>query len=311
MVPTYRRPEDLRRCLRALAAQLLSADEIIVVVRDNDAATWELLQSEDLTRLSLRTVTVTKPGLVEAMNTGLQQVCTDIVAITDDDAAPHPDWTQRIVAQFAVNPNIGGVGGRDYLHVGGVLQDGRARVVGKVPTFGKHVGNHHLGFGQPREVDTLKGVNCSYRIEAIRPIGFDTRLRGSGAQVHWEISLGMELRRAGWKLIYDPQIAVDHYTAARFDEDQRGASFNSLAITNAAYNEALIRLSYLSPFERVIFYCWSVLIGTLGTPGLLQWLRFLPSEGSRAGASFLAAVKGKFDAWNDTWRSDHRRAKLH
>jgi hypothetical protein len=54
------------------------------------------------------------------------------------------------------NQKIGGVGGRDYMHIGGVLQDGRARVVGKVPLFGKHIGNHHLGFGEPREVDMLK-----------------------------------------------------------------------------------------------------------------------------------------------------------
>ncbi|RAG65491.1 hypothetical protein DN536_36710, partial [Burkholderia multivorans] len=29
--------------------------------------------------------------------------------------------------------------------------------------------------------------------------------------------------RAGWKLMYDPAIAVDHYPAERFDDDRRDA----------------------------------------------------------------------------------------
>jgi cellulose synthase/poly-beta-1,6-N-acetylglucosamine synthase-like glycosyltransferase len=307
MVPTYRRPQDLRRCLRALTVQLLPADEVIVVVRANDELTHEVLQEQDFKEFPVRIVTVAQPGQVAALNAGLEQVRTDVVAITDDDAAPHPDWTMRIVAHYSVSGKIGGVGGRDNLHINGVLQEGRASVVGKVPAVGKHIGNHHIGFGAPREVDTLKGVNCSYRTQAVRPIGFDRRLRGSGAQCHNDMSIGNELRQAGWKLIYDPQIVVDHYTAARFDEDQR-SGFNPVATRNTAYNEALIRMTYLPPLRRVMFWCWSVLIGTRGSPGFAQWIRFLPSQGSLAGAKFFAAAKGRFDAWNETWRSVRRRA---
>jgi hypothetical protein len=44
------------------------------------------------------------------------------------------------------------------------------------------IGNHHLGVGEPREVDVLKGVNMSYRRTAIADIHFDERMRGTGAQ---------------------------------------------------------------------------------------------------------------------------------
>jgi glycosyltransferase involved in cell wall biosynthesis len=301
MIPTYRRPDDLRRCLRALAGQLLLPSEVIVVARDSDSETWHALDALGAADFLLRTVAVAQPGLVFAMNAGLAEVHGDIVAITDDDAAPHPDWTQRIAAAFAASPHIGGVGGRDYMHVGGVLMDGRARVVGKLPRVGKHVGRHHLGYGPPREVDMLKGVNGAYRTKALAPIGFDTRLRGSGAQMHWEISLGLALRRAGWKLIYDPQIAVDHYLARRFDEDQRDA-FNPVALQNGAYNEAIIRLEYLSPLDRAAFMGWAVLVGTRASPGLVQWLRFAPRERGLAAAKFAAALRGRLHAWNDTRR---------
>jgi glycosyltransferase involved in cell wall biosynthesis len=298
LIPTYNRPDDLARCLDALAKQQRPADEVILVVRDSDRATWERLRVLDAAGLRLRTVTVTLPGVVQALNAGLSQTQADIVAITDDDAAPHPDWTERLARYFEARADVGGVGGRDRMHIGGVLLAGKARVVGKVPRVGKHVGNHHLGYGSAREVDALKGVNCAYRVAAIKAIGFDTRLRGSGAQVHWEISLGLALKRAGWSLVYDPEIVVEHFLAERYDEDQR-FSFNPLAMQNAAYNETLIRMDSPSAFDRIAFLCWAVVIGTRANPGLAQWIRFVPREGSLAGRKLKTTLSGRLQAWRD------------
>lgn len=270
-----------------------------MVVRNDDRETWQTL--ENLAAPAFRTVSVTQPGLVHAMNAGLATVETDILAITDDDAAPHADWLERIVATFATSPAIGAVGGRDVLYVNGVLQDGRASIVGRVPALGRHVGNHHLGFGAARDVDALKGVNGAYRTAALRPIGFDRRLRGKGAQVYWELSLGIALRRAGWRLVYDPQILVDHFTAPRFDEDQRHG-FNPIAMSNLAYNEAIVRLEHLSPAKRSAYVAWAMLVGTRAVPGLAQRLRFARVEGATAGKKYRAALAGLRDAVLDTLR---------
>jgi len=297
LVPTYRRPQDLLRCIRAIAAQERVPDEVIVVVRDIDAETWMMvdrIRGEVLP--SLRTIRVDVPGQVQALNAGLALATGDIIAITDDDAEPHADWVARIVAHFERNPDVAGVGGRDFLHVNNVLQQGQERIVGRVPYVGRHRGNHHLGYGPAREVDVLKGVNGSYRTVALREIGFDTRLRGTGAQVHWEISLCLALKRRGWKLLYDPAVAVNHYLAPRFDEDQR-TGFNSLALRNAVFNETFIRIEHLSPVRRVFFMAWGILLGTRASPGLVQWLRFLPSQRGLSGDKFLAALFGRRDAW--------------
>ena len=40
LIPTYRRPKDLGRCLEALQKQTRPADEVLVVVRNTDAETW-------------------------------------------------------------------------------------------------------------------------------------------------------------------------------------------------------------------------------------------------------------------------------
>ena len=43
VIPTYRRPKDLQRCLTALETQTQQADEVLVVVRNNDEETQAFL----------------------------------------------------------------------------------------------------------------------------------------------------------------------------------------------------------------------------------------------------------------------------
>ncbi|OUL34787.1 glycosyl transferase family A [Nostoc sp. T09] len=296
LIPTYRRPLDLSRCLLALQAQTKPVDRVIVVVRDIDAQTWEFLAQFSPHNLPLHIVKVTVPGVVAALNAGLAAVEGDIVSITDDDAVPHPDWLEKINAHFICDRRIGGVGGRDWVHQGNKVIDDSRQIVGKLQWFGRVIGNHHLGVGEPREVDVLKGVNMSFRQEAIAQLRFDERMRGTGAQVHFEMAFTLALKQAGWKLIYDPQVAVDHYPAQRFDEDQRN-NFNEIAFINLVHNETLVLLEYLPLFRRAVFLLWAILVGTRDSLGLVQWLRLLPSQGQLAGKKCWASLRGRWHGW--------------
>ncbi|YAF93969.1 MAG: glycosyltransferase family 2 protein [Nodularia sp. CChRGM 3473] len=295
LIPTYRRPLDLSRCLLALQVQTKPVDQVIVVVRDTDAETWQFLAEFHPQNLPLQTVEVTQPGVVAALNAGLAAVAGDILSMTDDDAAPHPDWLERITAHFISDSCIGGVGGRDWVHYGNKLEDGQAAIVGKLQWFGRVIGNHHLGVGKPREVDVLKGVNMSFRTQAMGQLQFDQRMRGTGAQVHFEMAFTLALKRAGWKMIYDPQVAVDHYPAQRFDEDQRH-NFNEVAFINLVHNETLVLLEHLPPQRRIIFWLWAILVGTRDNLGCIQWLRLLPREGQLASQKLLASWRGRWQA---------------
>jgi glycosyltransferase involved in cell wall biosynthesis len=303
IIPTYRRPKDLARCLEALKQQTRPVDELVVVVRDTDVESWLLLETFNRSFLPLLTVKVSAPGVVEAMNAGLDAASGEIVAFTDDDAAPHPDWLERIEAHFLSDDRIGGVGGRDWLYCGTKLQElGESRIVGQVQWFGRVIGNHHLGVGIPRKVDVLKGVNMSFRRRAIESFRFDKRMRGTGAQVHFELAFTLKLKQASWLIIYDPMVAVDHYPAQRFDEDRRN-QFNRIALMNEVHNETLALLEYLSLPRRIVFIVWAVLIGTSKKRGFLQWLRFLPEEGLFAGQQLSASLLGLWQGWL-TWKMD-------
>ncbi|MEY2831239.1 MAG: hypothetical protein RLZZ574_497, partial [Cyanobacteriota bacterium] len=297
IIPTYRRPQDLQRCLAALKQQHRIVDELLVVIRDTDEETSQFLATFNLDGLPLTLVYVSVPGVIAALNAGLTKFSGDLVAITDDDAAPHQDWLAKIEAWFLSDHKIAGVGGRDQQ----LSDPGTQKIVGKVQWFGRVIGNHHLGVGEAREVDLLKGVNMSYRRTAIAGKLFDERLRGTGAQVHFELEFSLALKQAGWRLIYDPQILTDHYPAVRFDEDCR-YDFNELAWSNAVHNQTLSLLGYLSPLRRVAFLFWSILIGTQDAFGLIQWWRFLPSQGELATKKWLASLRGHWWGWR-SWQN--------
>jgi cellulose synthase/poly-beta-1,6-N-acetylglucosamine synthase-like glycosyltransferase len=298
VIPSYRRPKDLARCLDALKKQKRPADQVLVTVRDTDTETWTFLESfnPQLLPLSIIKVSVAVPGVVAAMNAGMDAACGEIVAFTDDDATAHTDWLERIEAHFLSDSNIGGVGGRDWVYHGAELEKGEREVVGQVQWFGRVIGEHHLGVGEAREVDVLKGVNMSFRRSAVAQMHFDRRMRGTGAQVHFELAFSLALKRAGWKLIYDPKVAVNHYPAQRFDEDQRNR-FNDIALLNAIHNETLVLLEHLPPTRRAVFLLWAVLVGTRESLGLVQYLRFLPGEGLLAGQKLLASWRGRWQGW--------------
>jgi GT2 family glycosyltransferase len=296
LIPTWRRPASLPDCLAGLQAQTRRPEEVLVVVRDSDAATRAVLAATKPKGFELRTVTVSMPGVVPAMNAGLAAMQGDIIAITDDDSIPRPDWLARLEAHFQGRDAVGGVGGRDWVHRDAKVEDGAASTVGRVRWHGRVIGNHHLGTGGPREVDVLKGANMSYRRAAIQRIGFDEQLRRPAAQPHFEVALSLAVKRAGWKLVYDPAVAVDHYPAQRFDDDRRETP-SPQALQNAVHNETYALLRWLPWWHKPLAFLYGLSVGTRWAPGLIiaaeRWVRESDSSGVRT--RFRASLLGRLD----------------
>jgi glycosyltransferase involved in cell wall biosynthesis len=297
VVPTFRRPDDLRRCLGGLSAQTRPADEVLVVTREEDAETRQALSSQDMP-LDVRRVDVLEAGVVAALTAGLDAVRADVVAITDDDAVPAPDWLARIERHFRSDAAVAAAGGRDRVHEAGRVLNGARHEVGRVRWYGRVIGNHHLGVGGPRAVELLKGVNMSFRVTALGALRPDTRLLGRGAQVHFELGLCLALARRGWKIVYDPAVTVDHYPACRFDDDQRGApSFGALC--DAAHNELYLLMRWLPAWRKPFALGYAFLVGgSRESPGILIVAVRLV-RGSDAAAlvrRFLAAQRGRLRA---------------
>jgi glycosyltransferase involved in cell wall biosynthesis len=296
IIPSYGRADALRRCLAAVARQTRRPDEVLVITREDDKATGAVVR-EAMAQLPLRSIDVREPGLVAASNLGLAAARGDIVAFTDDDTEPWSDWLRRIEDHFLTMPDLGALGGRDWLYADGVLRQGRARTIGRVQWYGRRVGNHHLGVGAAREVEIIKGANMAYRGAAVAGLQFDRRLKGGDAEWCLEPGFAFAVRRRGWRVVYDPAVAVDHHHPA-----PRLALDSALAVTrtyNRVFNETLVLLEYLPAHRRVVFVLWAFLVGTRDAPGLVQWFRFLWWRRPSATRRLLMAWRARLDALRD------------
>jgi glycosyltransferase involved in cell wall biosynthesis/GT2 family glycosyltransferase len=292
IVPTYKRPESLLRCLDALVRQDTQPDEIVVVTRrDDDASRRRISERRAKSiRLVLIDIPAGYPGLVAALNAGVEASRGEIVCLTDDDAEPRPDWISRMLAAFCHDPSIAAVGGRDWIYQDGQLIAGAAARVGVLTRWGRVIGNHHLGVGPPRDVAVLKGVNLGVRGDLLREVRFDTRLRGLATEHHSELGLCLILRRMGYRTVYDPSIAVDHRPQPRVAESRE---LSPKGVRDAAHNETLALLEYLPPLRQAKHLLWATMVGTRGAPGFVQAIRLLLTTRDHKVNIFVSNLVGR------------------
>jgi len=93
VVPTHGRPERLRRLLDALAEQTVEC-EVVVGHDGTSAATTDVIAGHPLAAAGrLRAVTVAPgSGPAPKRNAGWRAGSGSLVAFTDDDCRPAPDW---------------------------------------------------------------------------------------------------------------------------------------------------------------------------------------------------------------------------
>jgi glycosyltransferase involved in cell wall biosynthesis len=128
VVPTYRRPELLDRCLAALDRQDVDPAEYEVLVADDaasDTTRRHVAIRARMTRPAVRYLAVTTShGPAAARNVGWRAARGEVVAFTDDDCCPDPGWLAAGLA--ACSSDVAAVSGRVVVH-GGQCQDHEAQ----------------------------------------------------------------------------------------------------------------------------------------------------------------------------------------
>jgi GT2 family glycosyltransferase len=100
VVPTYKRPDLLQRCLSALLVQSLARDAFEIIVCDDGpsaqakAVAMQAAQRGN-GRPNVRYLEVRDTqGPAGARNLGWRNAAADVIAFTDDDTVPEPGWLQ-------------------------------------------------------------------------------------------------------------------------------------------------------------------------------------------------------------------------
>lgn len=107
VIPTYRRPDLLYRCLNALKKQIFPWEEFeVLVVSDGpDEITATIVNCfDDMPFHCLQTNE--RKGPAAARNHGWQHAKGDLVAFTDDDTIPEPLWLISFYKKYAGEKEI-------------------------------------------------------------------------------------------------------------------------------------------------------------------------------------------------------------
>jgi GT2 family glycosyltransferase len=273
IIPTYQRPDWIRRAVQSLAVQGRPPDEVIAVARDTDLPTHEAIASLQRSSLPflLRRELVTDPGFMPPVKRGLAVADADVIAVMDDDAEATDGWSERMLAHYAI-PEVGAVGGRvinmDGEKLSWVRETSR---VGYVSPVGNFVGEMYCRttFTEPVEVWFLMGGNMSFRREVAKRIEFDMELNRNVAQ-GYEVDIGLQVRAMGWKIVFDPLLAIRHYTAPRAVVGVRAT--DAEGIQWSSFNHVRVALRRLPTSRRAACLAYQLAIGHRHAPGLLPFI---------------------------------------
>ncbi|WP_200937224.1 MULTISPECIES: glycosyltransferase family 2 protein [unclassified Phenylobacterium] len=107
VVPHYNDLVGLDRCLSALQAQTLPAGEFEIIVADNASPVGEAAVAEAIGGRA-RLVVVTERGAGPARNGGVALAGGEILAFTDSDCIPSPQWLSEGLAALGRSDFVGG-----------------------------------------------------------------------------------------------------------------------------------------------------------------------------------------------------------
>jgi cellulose synthase/poly-beta-1,6-N-acetylglucosamine synthase-like glycosyltransferase len=201
VIPAFNEEELIADCLEAVLAQTLQPYEIIVVDNNSTDNTAEIASSY----AGVTVITENHQGIFFARNAGFNVATGDIIARTDADSLPAPDWLQTVL-EYLVDNNSAAVTGR--------LQFSDVFGLGLL-TKAEAIVRRNL-INSTNLPKFLSGANMAIRRDAWQDIWSKTCPM---LDIHEDVDLTIHLQRHGLRVGFEPKMVVS--TSAR----RMGSSF--------------------------------------------------------------------------------------
>jgi GT2 family glycosyltransferase len=192
VIPTFKRRLLLERCLNALLLQTMdpAAYEIIIADDEPSLETKRLVEAyAGRTFLPVIRYCAVQGshGPAAARNQGWQAAAGELIAFTDDDCIPEPDWLARGISAFT--PDVAGISGRVIVPVGSGPTD------------------HERNSSFLEEAEFVT-ANCMYRKRILADVGgFDERFTAAWRE---DADLFFSLLKRGERLLSVSDAIVIH-----------------------------------------------------------------------------------------------------
>ncbi|MDL5053730.1 glycosyltransferase [Oscillatoria laete-virens NRMC-F 0139] len=200
IVPVYNGEADLPELLAGLRSQSYPADRTELIIVDNASRDRTLAILKDsaaqIPNLQVKSENEIQSSYA-ARNTGIKAATGEILAFTDADCRPQPDWLENLVAPFS-QPQIGIVAGEILAFPGNSLLEQYADAQETLSQ--KHTLAHPFcPYGQT--------ANLAVRRQAFNQVGlFRPYLTtGGDADICWRI-----LQQTEWQIEFAPNAIIRH-----------------------------------------------------------------------------------------------------
>ncbi len=193
IIPVWNGQATIGKCLRAIEAQTYPAELTQVLVIDNGSTddTTSIIRSFPGCML----LSETAPGSYAARNLGLRHASGDIIAFTDADCIPDPEWLERIVEALAQKPRAGVIAGRISTFTDGPMTD--AAIFDSLFAFRQQT------LASRNQCVTANWASPAAVLKEVGP--FDAELKSGG---DW--ALAEEIAAAGYPVVYCEKAHVRH-----------------------------------------------------------------------------------------------------
>jgi N-acetylglucosaminyl-diphospho-decaprenol L-rhamnosyltransferase len=220
VVVNYESGEQLERCVRSLVTDTSAGGPPVVVVVDNGSSDGSAAPVER----GFPGVTVVRPaenlGYARAANLGIDATDAQVIAVCNPDLYVREGTAGAMLSRFASEADVAAVGPMIRNPDGTIYPSARS-----VPKVRDAVGHGLLGLvwrtnpftrryrqldadpNAPRDVDWVSGAAIWLRRDALDAIdGWD----GGYFMYVEDVDLCWRLRRAGWRIAYEPGGEVTH-----------------------------------------------------------------------------------------------------
>jgi glycosyltransferase involved in cell wall biosynthesis len=218
VVCTRNRPDALNCCLRALEQLHYPSFEVMVV----DNAPSDDRAFAVSRRAGVRYLVEPIPGLSRARNTGARACSSEVVAFTDDDAAPEPAWLAHLASPFH-DPEVAVTTGRTLPLLDQAADASESDSTDLGPSVIRLDRRHPVWFEMACFGGIGNGNNMAFRRRVFDEWrGFDERLgRGALLSSCEEHRAFAQLIERGYAVVYTPGARVRHPIPTTLEERQK------------------------------------------------------------------------------------------
>jgi GT2 family glycosyltransferase len=203
IIPHLNQEMYLQACLAALDRQTLDRSRFEVIVVDNGSTTLPATEIGLFKGVRLLQEPVAGPG--PARNRGVRESISEILAFTDADCQPHPDWLSAAVQALDSSPV-------------GTLLGGDIRILPRDETHYTAVEAYEsiFGFQQQHYIESV-GFSVTANL-ILRREDFERTGPFAGIDFAEDMDFGERARRAGCAFQYVPNMVVFHPARGSFRE---------------------------------------------------------------------------------------------